>query len=484
MTPQQKELTIKAFADLRTISLVTSEPHDSRTLSDAMDEGGIKSGFIDLATTTAAGFSAEGLASLSALARTYRADGRRSQQASNATLAQFLSASIVKLWRNRSGGAPEDTDFDALDTAVGGWFAALSQRSLHAVPCALPPYPTAPFSIGPVHFYNWHDFPSEQFGVSKEEFMQGEGEGGWDFGGPHFRHLVAMARDRQASWVAVIELSELAQKEAIATADLAVDIALGALQIAAPGLNIRNVARATAPMPIRSRTDVWASGGMPHQSFSNLSPALTITPEFFQHVIANEVAQLLDVMGERLAGYLGAASPLPVLNEAWCNAAYWFHEAIAETLDTVAVLKLETAIEVLFRAEDMSGSKSRIKQSLNALFGLTSSDLFPGSSLTVDQFILNITTARSRIAHGTWPTISTDLPGYRHQQPVSRVALEIVAGKLLIEMAVLIGFYEAAGETADDTDAVLQWAKAQRLAAAAQNTQHAAQQGARPNKDP
>lgn len=271
-----------------------------------------------------------------------------------------------------------------------------------------------------------------------------------------------MACDRRAAWVAVVEITGRAENESTAAADIAVDIALGALQAAAPGLNIRNIARATARVPALWRVDVRMHSGQIRQGTSNRTPALAIAPELFAHVISNEISQQLAMMGRRLTEYLGTTSTVPLLDEAWCNAAYWFHEACAEPLDTVAVVKLETAIEVLFRAEDMRGSKSRLKHSFNAIFGLAEEDLFPGSGLTVEQFILNITTARSRVVHGTWPTIHTDLPGYKKQPPVSRGAVEMVASRLLIEVAHHIDAYVRAGETADDTDSLLSWIKSQR----------------------
>lgn len=465
MTPQQKALTLKAIADLRTISLLSPEPHDGGSLSEALDAGGIRNAFIDFGGSSATGFSAEGLAALAALAKSYRPEGsRRSQQASSATLAQFLSAAIANSWKDRDNRIPEDADFDVLDTAVLSWFTTLAQTNLHAVPCILLAYAAPPFMIGPVHFYHWHDFPVQQFGMTREQFWPTAGEGASDrgIGGSHFSRLVEMARERDARWVAVVEVSGRAEKESIATADIAVDIALGALQIAAPGLNIRNITRATALIPVLRRTDVSASGSQPRQSVSNHSPALAISPELVADVIANVVGESLDVMGKRLAEYLGSTSTLPRLNEAWCNATYWFHRALVETLDTVAVVKFETAIEVLFKAEDMSGSKSRIKSSFDSLFGLVGSDLFPETSLTVDQFILNITTARSRVVHGTWPTINTDLPGYKRQEPVSRAAVEMVASRLLFHVAHHIDGYVKAGETADDTDSLLIWVKSQR----------------------
>jgi hypothetical protein len=80
-------------------------------------------------------------------------------------------------------------------------------------------------------------------------------------------------------------------------------------------------------------------------------------------------------------------------------------------LDTVAVAKLETAIEVLFRAESMSGSKRRLLESFDAIFGLGSKDFLDAAkTVTVEEFVQAITTARSRILHGTWPTLHSDLP--------------------------------------------------------------------------
>ncbi len=162
---------------------------------------------------------------------------------------------------------------------------------------------------------------------------------------------------------------------------------------------------------------------------------------------------------DRLEEYLGASSNFPLLVESWANAAYWFNQAVAETLDTVAVFKLETTIEVLFRSEDMAGSKSRLRESFEAFFGLKGAQQYPGSALTVDQFILNITTARSRVAHGTWPTINTDLPGYRKQKPIDRRELEMIAGQLLVRFAHFLELYGAARETSDSMDTFFGWIK-------------------------
>ncbi len=170
-------------------------------------------------------------------------------------------------------------------------------------------------------------------------------------------------------------------------------------------------------------------------------------------------------MGRRLAAYLAAASPLPNLDEAWCNAAYWYHEALAENLDTVAVAKLETAIEVLFRAESMSGSKQRLLDSFDAIFGLKGSDqVNPPSPVTVEPLVVAITTARSRILHGTWPTLHHDLPTAKGTPAVTYADVEFLTRMLLLQFSAQMDAYQDAGKTVDTTEALVAWIKAERLA--------------------
>ena len=82
--------------------------------------------------------------------------------------------------------------------------------------------------------------------------------------------------------------------------------------------------------------------------------------------------------------------------------------------------------------------------------------------MTVEQFALAITTARSRVLHGTWPTIHTDLPGYKKQQPVSFQDVETLARTLLLAVAEQIEAYVDAGQTNDSTDDLLTWIKSRR----------------------
>ncbi|MGO7910623.1 hypothetical protein ACC702_03470 [Rhizobium ruizarguesonis] len=471
MTPDQQALVVKAITDLRIIVLASSEDGDLGILNDVLEAAGIQKGFINYRDGSATGYSPEGHSALSDLARSYRLQhAGRSQRASNATLVQLLAAAVATRWRDDPGRTPTSRDFDAMDAAVDEWFGSLTQTYLHAVPCIISSYHAPPFKIGPVHFYAWQDFPTERFGVAREDFWEPKelASENLKLGGVHFGSLVKMATERFARWVAVVEINGRAQKESREAADLAVDIALGVLQIAAPGLHIRNISRATAAAPAIWRADVTSNGSWPTQAVSNFEPARLIDPLLFADVITKKIAEPLEMMGQLLDDYLGTASNLPRLTESWCNGVYWFHRALAEDLDTVAVFMLETAIEVLLRAEDMARSKSRIKASFETFFNLAGSDIFPGHTLTVDQFILNVTTARSRVAHGTWPTLQYDLPGYKKQKPLERATLEGVALQLFIVFAAWLAEYGKAGETGDETDAFLIWIKSHSAGAASQ----------------
>ena len=231
---------------------------------------------------------------------------------------------------------------------------------------------------------------------------------------------------------------------------------------------MRQLSRATGRAAPSWRVDVsQTSLGNLNIKTSNQMPGLARAPELIaQHLVG--IRPALESTGRRLEGFLTATSPLPELDSAWCNAAYWYHEALAETLDTVAVAKLETAIEVLFRAENMSKSKRRLLDSFDAMFGLAPGDfLDPGKTVSVEQIVIAITTARSRVLHGTWPTLHSDLPTQTGRLTARYADVEALARTLLLHFSIYLDSYQQAGNTDDNTEAFIAWMKAGRLSVAA-----------------
>ena len=159
-------------------------------------------------------------------------------------------------------------------------------------------------------------------------------------------------------------------------------------------------------------------------------------------------------MGRLVDAYLSGQGDFPRLQQAWCNAIYWFHEGMSESLDAVAIVKLETAIENLFRAESTKGSNARILDGLKGMFRIEESDpISPSSDVTFKKFVKDLVMNRSRVLHGNWPT----LPG--RDAGIIKSGLEDIARQFLIGYPQFLETYVKESDSPqDDTKALLKWA--------------------------
>ena len=163
-------------------------------------------------------------------------------------------------------------------------------------------------------------------------------------------------------------------------------------------------------------------------------------------------------MGRFIEAYLSGRGNLVKLRRAWCNAVYWFHEGLSEPLDAVATVKLETALENLFLAENTAKAKKRMLEGLEGMFGFSESEtVSPLSDVTFKKLADDIAKIRSSVLHGTSPT----LPG--RDLGVDRSLVEGMARQLLIGYPRLVETYERETDAAkDDIEALLKWAKTRR----------------------
>ena len=487
MQEDHRRLARRAGEGLKQADLSALEhgPHDARSLSDAITDAGISGVSVDPATGMATGFTPDGRDAVIELATALRAAwGKSGYTLRNETLAKVIADEIKKLWSTRDVSSLTDDDFDELGDAIEGWFASYDVVREHIVPCTVFAMPVGPFTIGPITFYHAHELPTETFGMKPDEFwppapprwkqrldailaairnreVTTPKPGGWQMG-----HLLEFAAARNAPYLAIVEVSGRGPKESAVVAEMATDIALAAVQLVSPSEDMRVLSRATARVaPIHPVRASRIGDGPFSMELSNRQPGLARAPGLISaHLRAAQ--PVLDVMGRRLTAYVHAVDAFPILNEAWCNAAYWYHEALAEPLDTIAVAKLETAIEVLMRAESMKGSKRRLLEAFDAFFGLSADDPVIENGPTVSEIITGITTARSRVLHGTWPTIHTDLPDAKGAPAITFGIVEEVARLLLLFSAQHLDVYGKDGQSADDTAAFLTWIKSTRDRAA------------------
>jgi hypothetical protein len=99
-----------------------------------------------------------------------------------------------------------------------------------------------------------------------------------------------------------------------------------------------------------------------------------------------------------VAAFIKDDGLLPDLEQSWFDAAYWFHEGLAEPVETIAVAKLETALEVLLSSASTKGSTSRLTDVFSSFYGRHKDQpIADGSAVMVKDFVNEIVSSRSRV---------------------------------------------------------------------------------------
>jgi hypothetical protein len=167
--------------------------------------------------------------------------------------------------------------------------------------------------------------------------------------------------------------------------------------------------------------------------------------------ILQKTAPSISAVGACVTSFASGRYRLPNLERAWCDAAYWLHEALAEPVDAIAIAKLETALEVLLRAESASGSQRRLEAILQAFYGLSPTDpLHSETSTTAKQFARGFVGDRSRILHGTWSTLNSRLS-------LGRGGMEEFVIAVIRRAALELENYASTRAPSDEIDAWLAW---------------------------
>jgi hypothetical protein len=131
---------------------------------------------------------------------------------------------------------------------------------------------------------------------------------------------------------------------------------------------------------------------------------------------------------------------------------------LAEPLDSIAVAKLETAMEVLLHAENGSGSQTRMLTILDTFYGLKPDDsLTNGATTTAKQFVRSVVRDRSRILHGTWSTLNSRLA-------FNRNGLENFVITVIRRAALELEDYALSASPEDNIDDFLAWVRRREAA--------------------
>jgi hypothetical protein len=428
------------------IAAIITLPHPGHMLEGDefrkwLDSAGIIHGLISGSTGAAIGFNKEGMVKVAELSRHVRASRPcYVRGVSASTFIKQVADIVAGGFEDFSSASIGDEHVTAFEDVIESWFQKMAVQRRHFVPCAITPTAARAILVGPVTFVHASELSSHPLSVPQGGFVD-----------ELTLDLMRQAmEERAAAWVAIVDVDNCEESRSSELADLAIDIAVGTLQLIIHPDMSQRMARITA----RTSPPWRGSFVMTNSQFSggvhNLQPGRTLFGEDLD-AMAEKAKSLLIAAGRCLNVFLTGEGPLPKLRLAWCDAAYWFHEGLAEPLDSLAVAKLETAVEVLLRSGSSKGSKRRMEQAIRALTGLNPDDLVSNHSvLTVGQFAKALVGARSQVLHGTISTLMGELAS-------ERLDLTVLVHSLLVQFAIYLEGYAQDTVPSDDIEAFLGW---------------------------
>ncbi|WP_143325838.1 hypothetical protein [Paraburkholderia ribeironis] len=348
---------------------------------------------------------------------------------------------FIESYVDREPSSIGTVDAEALLARLTNWFTARATPRRVFVPCLISRTPAPRFEIGPVTFEFSDRITTSDF------YPQGRGDGIFDRRG--FDDLVRWMRDEKADWLARVDVAGCEQKRAEEIAELAVDLVIVGLQLAAPYLDTRTMARLGARRGTSQKRTLSEANGYFSSGWARKEPGMTIGQGTLPEIM-RQAAPIFTAVGNVVRSFATGSLRLAVLEQAWCDAAYWFHQGLTESIDSIAITKLETALEVLVRAESSKGSERRMFEILGAFFGLEPDDpIAPGSTLTARQFARNVVRDRSRILHGTWSTLN--------MRGIDRAGMEGFVSTVLRTAVIELEAYTHLAQRPDDIDHFLDW---------------------------
>jgi hypothetical protein len=332
-------------------------------------------------------------------------------------------------------------DAQALSDHMLRWFEASAGPRRVFVPCVLTPHAAPSFRIGPVAFV----------------FIDDISVSGWapDFKADEldrhaFGQLVKWMKEAHGNWLARAAIEGCERDRAQEVGALAVDLAIVALQLAAPHYGTRDMCRLEVRRGFNYKHSLVEQDGHYNAGWTRTEAGISIGRGTLADVL-KKTAPLITAVGNVVQSFASGVYRKPNLERAWCDAAYWLREALAEPMDSIAMAKLETALEVLLRSESSKGSTRRLLTILRYFFGLKPDDpILNGSAVTARQFAANVVGDRSRILHGTWSTLHARLS-------MDRRGMEGFTITVIRRAVLELEAYCTVPDTLDTTNAFLDW---------------------------
>jgi hypothetical protein len=194
------------------------------------------------------------------------------------------------------------------------------------VPCVLTPRAAPRFEIGPVTFVYIDEITSSEFypaGPTPDVVAKHS-----------FDTMLKLMRETRANWLARVAVEGCEQQRAEEIGELAADLAIVALQLAAPYLDTRSMCRLDSRRGSAQKCLISEADGYYNGSWTKKEPGLAIGTGTLADILQN-TKPVTAAVGNVVRSFTSGTYRLPSLERAWCDAAYWLHEALAEPIDSI-----------------------------------------------------------------------------------------------------------------------------------------------------
>jgi hypothetical protein len=220
---------------------------------------------------------------------------------------------------------------DALLNHLEAWFASVANPCTIFVPCVVSPWAAARFSVGPIDFIFVDDVTRSEFYPHGEPDDVGSLEG--------FDKMLQLMRHMRANWLACVPVEGCEQHRAEEIGSLAVDLAIVALQLAEPYVGTRTMSRLDSRRGAADKFTVSRAGGHYSSGWTRMDAGMAVGPGTLADILQRH-QRLIESVGNCVRSFASGRFRVPALEQAWCDAAYWLHQALAEPMDSIAIAKL------------------------------------------------------------------------------------------------------------------------------------------------
>src|SRR6516165_4522793 len=202
-----------------------------------------------------------------------------------------LTDVLIFEYGDKVGKAVDGNDVENIKARIAVWFDGQKGNHEFYIPCFIAPYYASTFSIGPIEFTYIQEFAN---------FANSQPQGVFEVAYSPFLQEIAR---RSANWIAKVSVQDCTQERAQEIGSLAVDLAIGSLQLFLIEDECRHMARLTGrTMPVFSHTLSRKNGNLSTASV-NSEPGRLFGPGYLDQRLL-EAKAIVDSTGKRVSAYL------------------------------------------------------------------------------------------------------------------------------------------------------------------------------------